>query len=64
LGAGIRLGCLTHIDAQRALIEARQEAACLAELPVPPINELSSYGVEAEIAVMQHINNTMRVFAN
>jgi urease accessory protein len=64
LGAGIRLGCLTHIDAQRAMINARQEAARLAELPLPSINELSTYGVEAEIAVMQHVNNPMRVFAN
>ena len=64
LGAGIRLGCLSHIDAQRILIEARQEAAYLAALPVPPIGELSAYGIEAEIAVMQHGNNTIRVFAN
>ncbi|MGB2932080.1 MAG: urease accessory UreF family protein [Methyloceanibacter sp.] len=64
LGAGIRLGCLTHIDAQRILTEARGEAASLAELPVPPLTELSSYGVEAEIAVMQHVHNHTRVFAN
>ena len=35
LGAGIRLGCLSHIDAQQILIEAREEAARLAALPVP-----------------------------
>jgi urease accessory protein len=64
LGAGIRLGCLTHIDAQQALIDARQEAGRIAALPVPPLTELSNYGVEAEIAVMQHANNTTRVFAN
>jgi len=64
LGAGIRLGCLGHIDAQRILIEARQEAASLAALPVPAIDELSAYAVEAEIAVMQHANNSLRVFAN
>jgi urease accessory protein len=64
LGAGIRLGCLTHIDAQRILFEARAEAARLAELPVPPINALSTYGIEAEIAVMRHVNNITRVFAN
>jgi urease accessory protein len=64
LGAGIRLGCLTHIDAQRILFEARGEAARLAELPVPPINQLSTYGIEAEIAVMRHVNNITRVFAN
>jgi urease accessory protein len=64
LGAGIRLGCLSHIDAQQILIEARREAACLAALPVPPIGALSAYAIEAEIAVMQHINNSLRVFAN
>jgi urease accessory protein len=64
LGAGIRLGCLSHIDAQQILIEARWEAARLAALPVSPIGELSTYGIEAEIAVMQHVNNTLRVFAN
>ena len=64
LGAGIRLGCLSHIDAQRILIEARQEAASLAALPVPAIDELSAYAIEAEIAVMRHVNNSLRVFAN
>ena len=64
LGAGIRLGCLGHIDAQQILIEARQEAASLAALPVPAIDELSAYAVEAEIAVMRHVNNSLRVFAN
>ena len=64
LGAGIRLGCLGHIDAQQILIEARQGAASLAALPVPAIDELSAYAIEAEIAVMQHVNNSLRVFAN
>jgi urease accessory protein len=64
LGAGIRLGCLSHIDAQQILIEAREEAASLAALPVPPVGELSAYAIEAEIAVMQHVNNSLRVFAN
>ncbi len=53
LGAGIRLGCLSHIDAQQILIEARREAASLAAQPVPTIDELSAYAIEAEIAVMQ-----------
>src|SRR4029077_3564974 len=35
LGAGIRLGCLSHIDAQQILIEAREVAVRLAALPVP-----------------------------
>lgn len=64
LGAAIRLGCLTHIEAQSVLIAARGEAARLAAFPLPPIDALSSYGIEAEIAAMQHVNNSMRVFAN
>lgn len=64
LGAGIRLGCLTHIDAQRTLTEAGAVAARLADRPVAAIDELSSYGVEAEIAVMRHVSNHLRVFAN
>jgi hypothetical protein len=31
---------------------------------VPTIGELSAYAVEAEIAVMRHANNSLRVFAN
>jgi len=64
LSAGIRLGCLTHIEAQHALIAARGEAARIAALPVPPLTDLSSYGIEAEIAVMQSATNATRVFAN
>jgi urease accessory protein len=64
LGAGLRLGCLTHIDAQRAMIEARREASRLADTPLPALNELGTYGIEAEIAVMQQACKTTRVFAN
>lgn len=64
LGAAVRLGCLSHIDAQRALSQARKEAAWLAELPLPPLSALSSCGIEAEIAVMRHATNDARVFAN
>ena len=42
----------------------RREAARIAELPVPAISEMSTYAVEAEIAVMQHAKNKTRVFAN
>jgi urease accessory protein len=64
LGAGIRLGCLSHIDAQQILIAARAQAASLAALPMPLIGQLSSFAIEAEIAVMQQANNSLRVFAN
>jgi len=64
LGAGIRLGCLSHIAAQSILIEARAEAARLAARPLASIAALSAYGIEAEIAVMRHADNNLRVFAN
>jgi urease accessory protein len=64
LGAGIRLGCLSHIEAQQILIATRKEAASLAALPVSPIGEISSFAIEVEIAVMQQANNSLRVFAN
>lgn len=64
LGAALRLGSFTHIDAQLAIFAVREDAARIAALPVPAMTELSSYGIEAEIAVMQHANNRMRVFAN
>jgi urease accessory protein len=64
LGAGVRLGCLSHIDAQRVLIEARREITRLAALPATPVDALSSYVIEAEIAVMQHGSSPTRVFAN
>jgi urease accessory protein len=64
LGAGIRLGLLTHIEAQSLLMAARREAARLAESKLPATDALSGFGLEAEIAVMRHVDNTMRVFAN
>lgn len=64
LGAGIRLGCLTHIDAQRALIEARREVSNIAETSTPPLHEISAFSVEAEIAVMRHAQHHTRMFAN
>lgn len=64
LGAGIRLGCISHIEAQSVLIAAREEAAKLASGAVPSIDALSSFGVEAEIAIMRHVDNSLRVFAN
>lgn len=64
LGAGIRLGCLTHTEAQFALGIARKEAAQMATRPVPPIKSISTCSIEAEIAVMRHSKYQTRMFAN
>jgi urease accessory protein len=62
--AGLRLGCLTHISAQTLLTAARMEAAEIAALPLVPLERISTYGIEAEIAVMRHAAKDMRLFAN
>lgn len=64
LGAGLRLGCLTHIDAQRILTAAGAEVSRMAEEPIAPLDEIGSYGVEAEIAVMRHAFEDLRLFSN
>ena len=64
LGAGIRLGCLTHTEAQKALLAIREKVADMAACPAPPIDQISSFAVEAEIAVMRHAKNETRMFAN
>lgn len=64
LGAGVRLGCLTHIDAQRILTDAGAVASRMAEEPIVPLDEISSYGVEAEIAIMRHAFQNIRLFSN
>ena len=65
LGAGIRLGCLSHIDAQQILIEARRGGVPgLPRGPCPRSARSALTAIEAEIAVMQHANNSLRVFAN
>ena len=63
-GAGIRLGRLTHIDAQRILTVAREEAARIGDRPMPPIEQISSFAIEAEIAVIRHASRDIRLFAN
>lgn len=62
--AGVRLGCLTHISAQRILTAARAEAAALAALPLVPLDGISSHAIEAEIAAMRHAAQDVRLFAN
>lgn len=64
LGAAIRLGCLTHIEAQHILLEARSEAVRINRKPMPPIDAIASFGFESEIAVIHHAGRNLRLFAN
>ena len=64
LGAAVRLGALTHIDAQEILTEAGRLADGLGRGPPPDIDSAATSGIEAEIAVIQHARNPTRMFTN
>ena len=64
LGAAVRLGALTHIDAQQILAEARRLADLLSTDPPPDIDSAATSGIEAEIAIIQHTRNPTRMFTN
>ena len=60
LGAGIRLGCLSHIDAQQILIEARRGGCPACRAARAADRRAQRLRIEAEIAVMQHANNSLQ----
>lgn len=64
LGAAIRLGVIGHLDAQRALLEARDLVAGLLARPAPPPETMNAFTPEAEIAAMRHETAETRLFAN
>ncbi len=64
LSAAVRLGCITHLDAQRILQASRAEADRLARTPLPPLDEVSTHAMEAEITTIQHASRDLRLFAN
>jgi urease accessory protein len=64
LSAAIRLGCLSHIEAQMTLEDLRHEGARIAQTAVCSLDEISSCGFESEIAVMRHAKQATRMFSN
>lgn len=64
LGASLRLGCLTHVGAQRILTALRGEVDRIAQTPVPTLAEMAAFGTEAEIGAMRHARQHTRLFAN
>lgn len=64
LSAGLRLGCLTHLEAQRLLTISRGEASELAQAPLVPLSAIATHAPEAEIAAMHHALQELRLFAN
>lgn len=62
VGAGLRLGIVGHLDAQRILAGLRPTLARLLETPPPA--RLSSFSPQADIAMMRHERQSPRLFAN
>ncbi len=64
LGAALRLGIIGHVDAQRILLVARKAIVDIVHETAPPIDEMSAFTPEAEIAAMRHETAETRLFAN
>ena len=64
VSAGVRLGCITHLDAQKLLATGRIEASSLAESPLVALDAIATHVPETEIAAMQHKLRDQRLFAN
>ena len=64
LSAAVRLGCITHLDAQNILLASRGEADRLARTPLPPLAAVGTHAMEAEITTIQHASRDLRLFAN
>ena len=62
-GAAVRLGCLSHFDAQRILSGIAAEVCEIASRPIPPLDRLNSCTVEAEIAIIRNASQPGRLFA-
>ena len=62
--AGLRLGLVGHLDAQRALAAARSRVARLVERTDADLHALSSFTPVADIALMRHPVQAQRLFSN
>ena len=62
--AGIRLGLIGHLDAQRALQQVRPLLARLADAPLPALDSICNLVPEADLAMMRHADLPQRLFSN
>jgi len=62
--AAIRLGLISHLDAQRAVSGIRPFLGRLLAEPVPALEDIHSFTPIAEIAAMRHADQTQRLFSN
>jgi urease accessory protein len=62
VSAAVRLGCVSHIDAQQVLSAAHATLANVLQLPPP--TDLSGFTPAADIAMMRHEVQEVRLFAS
>ncbi len=62
--AAIRLGLISHLDAQRSLADARSTLAKAVAAPMPPLDDIHSFTPLADIAAMRHLDQSQRLFSN
>jgi len=62
--AGIRLGLIGHLDAQRALALARPLMARLAAQDRPDLDDISTFVPISDIAMLRHTDQAQRLFSN
>lgn len=64
VSAGLRIGLVGHVDAQRILQAQRARIADIMATDPVPADELHAYAPAAEIAMMRHETGHGRMFAN
>ncbi|MEE5055417.1 urease accessory UreF family protein [Pseudomonas alliivorans] len=64
VSAAVRLGVMGHVDAQRVLTSIQPLVAQLLALDPPEPDNASGFTPMAEIAVMRHETQELRLFAN
>ncbi|MCD5993494.1 urease accessory protein UreF [Pseudomonas sp. CDFA 602] len=64
VSAAVRLGVMGHVDAQRVLTDIQPLIAQLMAEGPPDIDHVSGFTPMAEIAVMRHETQELRLFAN
>jgi urease accessory protein len=64
IGAAIRLGIVTHIEAQFLFGDAHKEIDSICAKPAPDPKCASAFTPQSEIAVMKHEYQEARLFAN
>ena len=63
-GAALRLGKVSHVDAQGAIARLRPLISTLIEEPVPPIGSLHAFTPLSDIAMLRSQERDVRLFSN